>query len=107
MYPQPWAVQQKEAFSCWGSLIHMPCRSCKITWGFFSSLLPLLQLKFSLLNAPARALMTNKTYGLQRCSSYVFLDIVHGKSSAQNTIRKGIIAVCFVFMYLMVTNSCN
>lgn len=48
--------------------------------------------------------MTNKTYGLQQCSSYVFLDIVHEKSSAQNTIRKGIIVVCFVFMYLMVTN---
>lgn len=45
--------------------------------------------------------MTNKTYGLQQCSSYVFLDIVHRSSSAQNNITKGIIFVCFVFMYLM------
>lgn len=34
-------------------------------------------------------------------AAHVFLDIVQGKSSAQNNVTKGIIFVCFVFMYLM------
>lgn len=69
MYPQPWAVQQKGGLHMPGKLnSHAMQVRRKNAFFFPHSLFPLLQLKFSHLNAPARTLMTNKTYGLQQCS---------------------------------------
>lgn len=84
MHPQPWATQQKGGLLMPGkpNSHAMQVMQKNVFSFFFLSLFPLLQLKFSQLNAPARTLMTNKTYGLQQCSSYVFLDIVQGKSNA-------------------------